>query len=714
MKNNLFLNYSETKKGSNALNKVSYKYINIESISNKLLNDMIESYIKNKGNMNISIKKYHLYLNKKAKSPTLLSNNINKRINSAKVNKNKNLTPRTKFNSIEINNRRLKEKISSKHKNFSAININDNSYNFHQSAPKTIINQDKKLLIYVNKNDEKPKEDIEDEKCNITPRYYIQEYRQQKDNINKIPLSQTINQFHLNSQRLNHEPFQKNKLLETPNKAEEKNTQTLLSHSKSVKNTHGSLLEKKNRDIDKLTSSIKEEVKNYFVKHRFSSVKDYFNDWLYYKRKKDYQKRIYLDEESIYYYLKEKLGIKIYKNEIQKIFKCNRRPFDINDFKNFFFEENSGRKYLYINDYLLLKETLFNSYNKFNKNKNLIYSSFSDIIKNSKDKMPNFKNNLLMSVLKEHKSKIVDKICDNFILNNKKDEYDYFEFYNLFKNLNLDKKIVNKKIIKKVFNKYKKENDKVDIKYFIYNLYKNNNVKNELFYEKEEDKKNMIESSKPVQNYYNSKPINLHLNKIEFPYKTKPKNATQLIQKEEKNNNNNKNVIQKPSPLIEIKRYKFKSKTPCFKKDMNFNRKIDNSSHINKFTKLSESKIMKKLKKKKFFTLYDTSLKNSNLTSIIKTNKQKALDINSYKTIRIRKKYQSNTLNNITTKGSNDNNSKKTNKIERPISAYSKCLLGINNYKYKSYSNFYDNDNIKMVSEDSRIQNLNSDIINLI
>ena len=129
---------------------------------------------------------------------------------------------------------------------------------------------------------------------------------------------------------------------------------------------------------------------------------------------------------------------------------------------------------------------------------------------------------------------------------------------------------------------------------------------------------------------------------------------------------------------------------------------------------MSESKIMKKLKKKKFFTLYDTSLKNSNLTSIIKTNKQKALDINSYKTIRIRKKYQSNTLNNITTKGSNDNNSKKTNKIERPISAYSKCLLGINNYKYKSYSNFYDNDNIKMVSDDSRIQNLNSDIINLI
>ena len=147
---------------------------------------------------------------------------------------------------------------------------------------------------------------------------------------------------------------------------------------------------------------------------------------------------------------------------------------------------------------------------------------------------------------------------------------------------------------------------------------------------------------------------------------------------------------------------------------MNFNRKIDNYSHINKFKKFSESKIMKKLKKKKFFTLYDTSLKNSNLSSIIKTNKQKNLDINSYKTIRIRKKYQANTINNITTKTSNDNNTKKSNKLDRPISAYSKCLLGINNNKYKSYSNFFDNDNRIMVSEDTRMQNINSDIINLI
>ena len=33
-----------------------------------------------------------------------------RRINSAKVNKNKNLTPKTNYNSIEINTRRLNEK----------------------------------------------------------------------------------------------------------------------------------------------------------------------------------------------------------------------------------------------------------------------------------------------------------------------------------------------------------------------------------------------------------------------------------------------------------------------------------------------------------------------------------------------------------------------------------------------------------------------------
>ena len=54
------------------------------------------------------------------------------------------------------------------------------------------------------------------------------------------------------------------------------------------------------------------------------------------------------------------------------------------------------------------------------------------------------------------------------------------------------------------------------------------------------------------------------------------------------------------------------------------------------------------------------------------------------------------------------------NIIERPISAFSKCLLGINSNKYKNCSIFCDNESVKIVSDDSKLQNMNSDIINLI
>ena len=279
-------------------------------------------------------------------------------------------------------------------------------------------------------------------------------------------------------------------------------------------------------------------------------------------------------------------------------------------------------------------------------------------------------------------------------------------------NLNIDKKIINKKVIKNVFNKYKKENEKVDIKYFIYNLYRNDTIKNEIFCY-EEDNKNTKSNIGP--NYYNSNPINLHLNKIEFPNKNNSKNKMQINKIIQKNNNSNE-MKQKPQ-IQGIERYKYKAKTPSFKSEINFNKKMNNynySTQLNKFMKFSESKVMKKLKKKNLFSLYDTSLKSNNQTSILKANKQKMMDLSSYKTIRIKKKYQANTINNITTKSNIDYNTKKQETAERPISAYSKCLLGINNNNYRNISNYFENETIKIVSEDTRMQNLNSDIINLI
>lgn len=701
MKYNLQFNKSDLNKEYRTLIKRSSKRINIDSLPNKLLNDMIDSYIKNKVSFSNSNKKNNFYLTKNIKSPVILA--YNKRINSAKIIKY--FSPKSDFKSIECEKKKENETFSFKHKNYSAINISDDCYNFHKNEPKKVINKEKRLFIYINKDNEKIKEDNEDEKCNISPKYYISEYQKQGIINNK-------SNFRLGNLKNNSESFQKNKLFQTPNKFD-KSFRVILQHSNSVKN-NAKISDKKINQLEKLTSLIKDQVKDYFIKHRFSSIKDYFNDWLYFKRKKDYQKKIYLDEDSIYNYLKEKIGVKIYKNEIQKIFKCNKVFFDINNFKNFFFEENSGRKLLNINDSLLFKPTLFNSYKKFKKNKN-IFSSFSDIIKSTKDKMPNFKNNLLMTVLKEHKSKIVDQISSNFILNHNKNEYDYFDFYNLFQNLNIDKKIINKKVIRRVFDKYKNKNDKINIKYFIYNLYSDDSIKKEIFCSKEEDKK---ESNQIInKNYYNSKPINLHLNKIEFPSNNKSQNKIHLIKTIKQNSNSNINDNKQLTKDKEIEKYNFKSATPSIKNESIFNNKINNNTaNVTKFIKFSASKVCRKLKKKKLFNLYDSSLKSSNnLTSIIKTNKQKTLDVNNYKTIRISKKYNSNTNNNnnITTKDNNDSSAKKPNLMERPISAYSKCLLGINNY-YRNNSFVPSNETMKFIHDDSRIQKLNSDIINLI
>ena len=152
MKDDLVINYNDSKQGIKKVNKTNTKYLKIGSLPNKLLSDMVKTYIKNKGNVKMSFKNHHINLKKNIKPTILLSNDSNKRLYSAEWMKNKNITPRSKsFNSIECNSLKRNAKYSVKHENYSAININENSYNFHKRAPKKIINQDKKLLIYANK-----------------------------------------------------------------------------------------------------------------------------------------------------------------------------------------------------------------------------------------------------------------------------------------------------------------------------------------------------------------------------------------------------------------------------------------------------------------------------------------------------------------------------------------------------------------------------------
>ena len=686
MKHNLLINYINSKKANKPLNEKKSSHFNFDFFHNKLLKNAIESNIFFNGYISLSNTRSHYYFKKKEKSMNHIISSDNKRNNSSK-NKT-DLTPRTIFNSANSDKRETK-KYSFKSKNLSSINISDNSYNFHKEQNE-IINSDKKLLIYFNKNNLKEEENLS---------YNTFKHKNFSENIlNKYSAKDKKDYLH---KKLTKSEFIKSKLFESNNDKKvsktlrpkiDKKIQVIIP-SQSAKNISKiSQSTTTKEDTSKFVQLIKNKAKNYFIEHRFSSVKDYFNDWLYYKRKKDYQKKLYLDVDSIYYYLKDKIGIKIFKNQVSKIFNCNNTVFDINQFKDFFFEENSGQKSLLINKKLLLNYNLFNSYNYFKKNKGYSFSSFSDIIKSTKTKNPIFKNNLLIRVLKENKSKIIDKICDNLVENDKKEEYDFTEFNNLFEQLNLDKNVVNKKMTKKLFNKYKNKNEKVNIKYFINNLESIDDDKNELFKDKEENKENMIETPrrKAYHKFFYSNPINLHLNKIQF---------------KDNNEDNNKT---KSSPINKIEKYSFKSNTLTAKVEKNI-KSFNNTSQTNKLIKFNELKKNKKLKKKKFCILFDSGAKSMNQSNMIKSIKPKFIKSNDNKTIKVENKFRTNYNHNITLKEI-DKNIKKFATLTRPVSVYNKAFLEMNINNNKNNSNRIQ----KLFSEDSKIQKLNSDIIDLI
>ena len=674
MKQKITITHSESKIEKNTLNEIELNKLNLDLLYNKYLNNKDASIIVNKEYLS-NKKGNHIHIIRKEKPPILLTNNSNVQANSKLM---MHLSPRSILSPNEANNK-LKKKILYKHKNFYSINISDNSYNFHQH--KKVIDEDKKLLIYYNN---KGKNEVE--KCTSPPKINENKFKT-KDIINNKFSSKTSTHFYKKIiEKLNINTLQKSPLLNA-NK-EENHTKRIMLHSQSMTNTTKSFFDKKGRELNTITSKIKEEVQNYFIKYKFSSIKDYFNDWLYFKRKKDYQKKLTLDEDDIYYYLKEKIGVKVYKDEVEKIFKCKKIIFDINMFKYFFFEEDSIKRNIYITDTYFPKFSKFNFYNKHKEDNKFL--SFSDIFKNSKYSIPIFKNNLLISALKEHKSKIISQICYNLFKNNKKIEYDYSDFSNLFQNLNVDKKIVNYKTVRKIFNKFKNANDKVNIKYFIDNLFKNDNIKDEFLSGKNENKKNIIEHLTNSNNY-NSNTIKYHLNEIEL------------------NKNDNMNDIRQRTPLKEIENYNFKPPSNYIKNEININ---NNSSSINKFIKFDDSKIKKKFKKKKIFTNFDLGSKNNHFANTTRETKQNFWRLNSYRTIRLRNQSTTNDSN-ILTNGKNTT-SKKFNQIETNILKFNKCLFGVINNNNKNYSNAMNNETIKILPEEPRIQKLNSDIINYI
>ena len=207
---------------------------------------------------------------------------------------------------------------------------------------------------------------------------------------------------------------------------------------------------------------------------------------------------------------------------------------------------------------------------------------------------------------------------------------------------------------------------------------------------KNENKKNIIEHlTNP--NTYNSNPIKYHLNEIEL------------------NKNENINDMKQQSPLKEIENYNFKQQSNFIKKEININ---NNSVRLNKFIKFDEPKIKKKSKKKRIYNIFDSASKNNNFTNTARETKQNLWRLNSYKTIRLRNQSQTNDSN-ILTNGKNCT-SKKFNQLNTNILKFNKCLFGVINNNYKNSSNAMNNKTIKILPEESRIQKLNSDIINYI
>ena len=78
------------------------------------------------------------------------------------------------------------------------MNISDSSYNFHQNEPKKIMNEDKKLLLYFNNNEDKVEGENEDEKCNISPKFHGFEYKKKEVIKNSVGSQTTMNFININ------------------------------------------------------------------------------------------------------------------------------------------------------------------------------------------------------------------------------------------------------------------------------------------------------------------------------------------------------------------------------------------------------------------------------------------------------------------------------------------------------------------------------------
>ena len=532
-------------------------------------------------------------------------------------------------------------------------------------------------------------------------------------------------------------------------KANNKNQNQSIKNN-SISKTSSSNVESLSKNIYKLSQCIKEEVKKYFIKNKYSSIKDYFNDWIFYKRKNDYKNGLFLDCDNIYNYLKIKIGLTISKDDICKIFGCDKAYLDIDNFKNFFFEENSGKKCFIITKDCLLKNTKLDFDNKSNKDNFSMSPSSSNFAKNKENDF-SFKYDLFFNILKEQRSLILDKICD-YRLGYNKIEYEYSDFNNLINSLKIDKRIYNQKIIKTIFSKYQNKNKKLNIKYFVNILYRNESTRKDYSFDNKKLNKKMKNRAKNIYDKYkfdrnckNSTTkktfkiynVNSPTNECnDKKYFSQNINIIQINNNKYTEESSDYNVIKSKKRYMmkkieKNKKHKKKSYSPKYKLKIKLNHSAG-SEQFNKRDEYSEPKLIKNLKKN-INNIIDKS--NNSMSSLFNSNREDLNKVkektikkiknyidknkkektrkysNSFKTLRLNSKYKLNKENDKDIINDKNSNKKKQYRDYRPLSSHINRKQSLNNNK-----DFFNIMNFKMtkIFEEPRIQYLNSDIIDLI
>ena len=182
-------------------------------------------------------------------------------------------------------------------------------------------------------------------------------------------------------------------------------------------------------------------------------------------------------------------------------------------------------------------------------------------------------------------------------------------------------------------------------------------------------------------------------------------------------------------------KFKYKVGSPRSNPKNNFNKSEGGSSHINKLTKIFQPKNSRE-KNKKLLDFHEKNIKEHNMNNItsnkekiiskdkeikekklstnskkyLKIKKEKLFKYSNFKTIKIYKKSKKNKDNEIS-KNDNNDNEETHFKRKRPLSSNIKRKRKI--IKKNNFSKIMNFD-IPKIFEESRVQYLNSDIIDLI